>query len=74
MIRALNDTNPWVRIEAASALNAAKLSGPELIPALQAALTNTEPVIRNAARATIREVEAAVAVPHAAHPPGRERP
>jgi HEAT repeat protein len=55
-VLALNDTNDWTRIHIASALLASRLNGPEVTPALQSALTNSNPMIREAA-ATIRRIE-----------------
>ena len=59
LVRALADTNDWIRIDIALALENAKLGGPELLPAVKPALTNSDPVIRNAAQVITRQLEAA---------------
>ena len=59
LIPVLNDENDWTRIEVATVLDTARLGGPELIPALKPALTNSSPLIRSAAQAIVDHLEAA---------------
>ena len=56
LVRALNDSNDWIRIDVVMALDNAKLGGPELIPALKPGLTNSDPMIRHAAQATMNQL------------------
>ncbi|MBI3415057.1 MAG: hypothetical protein HY043_07015 [Verrucomicrobia bacterium] len=59
LVRALRDTNDWIRIDVAYALMSARLNVPELVPALKSALTNSSSSIRDAAR---QAIEATVTV------------
>ncbi|MBI3853706.1 MAG: hypothetical protein HY298_25965 [Verrucomicrobia bacterium] len=69
LVGALRDTNDWIRIEVVIALDALNLSGPKLLPALRAALTNSNPTIRNAAQATADRLEAKNAAATRYHAP-----
>ncbi len=53
LIRALKSSDGWNSIYLATALKHANLKGPELISALQSALTNSNPSIRKAAQQTL---------------------
>lgn len=57
LLRALNDTNDWTRIQVVTALNNAKLGGQECIAALQPALTNRDITLNMAARLAMRRME-----------------
>lgn len=61
LVRALRDTNDWVRIEIAATLIQARIDLPDLTNALTPSLTNSDSNIRDAARQTIANAVAVFA-------------
>ena len=69
LIRALDDGNDWVRIKIATMLDTVGLGGPELLSALRPGLTNSDPMVRNAAQSTLDRLMATKAAPVQSHAP-----
>ncbi len=63
LIQALNDADDLTRIIVANVLIDAKIVDPKLVPALQSALTNSQPFIRDAAQMTLDRLETTHSIP-----------
>ena len=58
LIGALRDPNDWIRIDIALVLSSARINVPELAAALTPSLTNSDAIIRSAARQTLANARA----------------